>query len=240
MRIASSPLEAFTPPPWHGFRGDSSGSEPLNRPKGLTVAISREAGARGWSIAQRVGRGLGWQVFDQDQFENLVRDDQARSELLAGLPSGAQAWADSELTRLGRERILAVGPAAAEVARLILTIAARGEAVLVGRGAGFLLPAESTLHVRVVAPLVERVGYMGQWLRLTKEEAAAEVHNRDRMRSTFLTQLLGRDPSDTIAYDLVLNSSRLGEESCADLIVRAARAKMATAEDGDPFLPDVA
>ncbi len=238
MEIASSPLESLTPPPWHGYRGDPVNVVPLDCPKGMTVAVSREAGARGWSISQRVGRELGWQVFDQEQLDNFVRDEQARTALLAGVAAGAQHWADAQLSRLGRERVLAVGPAVDEVARLLLTVAARGEAVLVGRGAGFLLPAETTIHVRIVAPLDQRVGYMGQWLRLTREEAAAEVNARDQRRSAFLTHLLGRDLSESHAYDLVLNSSRLGEEACADLIVQAVRAKQFQPDDGDPFLPD--
>jgi Cytidylate kinase-like family len=240
MRIANSPLESMTPPPLHGYRGDPTGPKLLDRPMGPTVAVSREAGARGWSIAKRVSVALGWQLFDQDQLDALVQDERARTELLAGIPDGARHWADDQLARLGRERVLAVGPAAVEAARLLLTIAARGEAVLVGRGAGFLLPPDTTVHVRVVAPLTDRVAYMGQWLRQPKDEAAAEVIARDQRRSVYLSHLLGQDPSDSKAYDLVVNSSRLGEEACADLIVTAVRAKQAPPDEGDPFLPDAA
>jgi hypothetical protein len=69
----------------------------------------------------------------------------------------------------------------------MLTVAARGDAVLVGRGAGFVLPAESTVHVRIVAPLDERIAYMAQWLRLTKDEATEEVRTRDGRRAAFLS-----------------------------------------------------
>ena len=109
---------------------------------------------------------------------------------------------------------------------------------MVGRGAGFLLPAETTVHVRVVAPLADRVTFMGQWLRQSRDEAAAEVTARDGRRSQYLAHLMGRDPSETHAYDLVVNSSRLGEEACADLIVVAVRTKQTTPAEGDPFLPD--
>src|SRR4051812_46301587 len=112
MRIAPSFPESLTPPPLHGFRGDAPGPV-LDRPRGLTVAVSREAGARGGSIARRVGQLLGWQVFDQDLLDYLVRDERARAELLAAVPEGAQHWADEQLARLGRDRVLAVGPAAA-------------------------------------------------------------------------------------------------------------------------------
>ena len=50
----------------------------------------------------------------------------------------------------------------------------------IGRGAGCILPRESTLNVRVVAALEERIAYMAQWLRLTAEEAAERVRLRQR------------------------------------------------------------
>ena len=52
--------------------------------------------------------------------------------------------------------------------------------VLIGRGAGFILPRETTLHVRMVAPLQERIAYMSQWLRLPVQEAAEKVRTARR------------------------------------------------------------
>ena len=40
-------------------------------------------------------------------------------------------------------------PSVVRLARVILALAAQGGVVLIGRGAGLLLPAETTLHVRV-------------------------------------------------------------------------------------------
>ena len=107
----------------------------------------------------------------------------------------------------------------------MLILAARGEAVLVGRGAGFVLPTATTVHVRVVAPVGQRVAYLSQWMRLTEPEAAAEVRARDRKRAEFLAALADGDPNDPTAYDLLLNSDRLGVEACAELISQAVRAK---------------
>ena len=99
--------------------------------------------------------------------------------------------------------------------------------ILLGRGAGCILPSRSTLNVRLVAPLAERVAYMSQWLRLTEEEAAEQVRKRDSRRAEFITTHFHRKPSDVHQYDMVLNTSLLGEERCAELIVQAARSKAA-------------
>jgi cytidylate kinase len=110
---------------------------------------------------------------------------------------------------------------------MVLCLGVKGEAVLLGRGAGYILPAATTLHVRLVAPLPDRIAYMSQWMRLTEEEAAEQVRLRDTRRGEFIETHFHRKPGDIYQYDLLLNSHLLGEELCADLIVQAAQAKHA-------------
>lgn len=222
----SSPTNSETPtPPLHGYRGAPTPPPMRLKPRGLTVAVSREAGSRGGTIAEVVGRLLGWQVYTQEMLDFLARDEAARQDLLADVPASARLWAEAELSRLTRARELAPGSDTVAVARFILILAARGEAVLVGRGAGFLLPAATTVHARVVAPVEQRVAYLSQWMRLTEAEAVAEVQRRDRKRAEFLAALTDGDPNDPAAYDLLLNSARLPMEACAELIAQAVRAK---------------
>lgn len=216
--------------PLHGFRGDADARPEL--PISLVIAISREAGARGATIAQRAGAKLGWQVYGQDLLEYLTRDATSQAELLAQLPPGAPAWVEDQLNRLLREQNLSRNPSVLEMARLVLLLASQGEAILLGRGAGCILPARSTLSVRLIAPLEERVAFMAQWLRLTADEAAVQVRKRDERRAEFISTHFHRSPSDPHQYDLVLNSSRLGEERCADLIVQAAHAKLSAMHEG--------
>jgi cytidylate kinase len=104
-------------------------------------------------------------------------------------------------------------------------LAARGRVVFVGRGAGFLLPRASTLHVRLVSPLEHRVAHMAQSLRMTRQDAAEQVRQRDEMRSEFLLKHFRQRVGELYDFDLVLNSYRLGEELSAELIVAAAQGK---------------
>ena len=178
-----SSISDFPRPPVHGFRGDTPTPPPPTHPRGLSVAISREAGARGNTIAKKVGELVGWQVFDQETLDYLLQDETARDQLMAEVPSSARAWAEAHFTRLQLNQKLAHDSDTAAMIRLLLAVAARGDAVIVGRGAGFLLPTESTVHVRVIAPFERRVAYFAQWLRLSREEAAAEVRARDEHRA---------------------------------------------------------
>jgi cytidylate kinase len=196
----------------------------------LTIAISREAGSRGTSIARRAGEKLGWQVYTQELLEYLSQEGQSRQELVAAASAEGARWCEERLDQLLREQNLSQHPSVANLARIMLTLGAQGEVVLIGRGAGFILPPATTLHVRIVAPLADRVAYMAQWLRLTVEEAAEQVRLRDERRAEFLATHFHRQAYDVYHYDLLLNSSLLGEELSAELVAQAARAKLAALE----------
>src|SRR4051794_33035458 len=65
--------------PRHGFQGDRGApSGPRPGPAALTIALSREAGARGATIGRRVGRKLGWAVYDKELLEYMAQEEAAR------------------------------------------------------------------------------------------------------------------------------------------------------------------
>jgi cytidylate kinase len=212
--------------PRHGFRGELQEAPPPF-PWGLTVAISREAGARGATIAKRAGEKLGWQVYSQELLEYIAQEGTFRQDVLDRLPASANVWVDERLNRLLKEQNLSANASILDLARMILSLGAQGEVVLLGRGAGCILPSRTTLHVRLVAPLADRIAYMSQWMRLTEDEAAEQVRTRDKLRSEFIAAHFHRDVGDVHQFDMVLNTSLLGEERCADLIVHGARTKAA-------------
>jgi cytidylate kinase len=215
-------------PPRHGFQGDRGAAPPVRSvPAGLTVAVSRESGSRGGTIARRVARKLGWQIYDQELLEYMAQETAVRQGVLEGLQGPAAAWIEERMDRLLREQNLSQHPLVGNLARVVLSLGAQGGVVLIGRGAGCILPRETTLNVRIVAPLPERVAYMSQWMRLTQEEAAERVASRDRLRNEFVATHFHRHPGDIHQYDLVLNTSLLGEDVCAELIAQAARAREA-------------
>jgi cytidylate kinase len=212
--------------PRHGFQGDREPAPAAPAmPCGLTVAISREAGARGGSIGRRVARKLNWGVYDQELLEYMAQQAAVRHDVVEPLSPLAAAWVEARLEQLLREQNLSQHPLILHLARVILALGAQGNVVLVGRGAGCILPRPSTLHVRLISPLPERIAYMSQWLRLSQEEATERVRLRDERRATFLNTHFHRQPGDIQQYDLVLNSGTLGEDICAELIARAARAR---------------
>ena len=52
----SQPSDLLEFPPRHGFRGASARARRTDAPLGLTIAVSREAGARGGTIGRLAGK----------------------------------------------------------------------------------------------------------------------------------------------------------------------------------------
>ncbi len=209
--------------PLHGYRGDPTPPPLVLRPGGPTVAVSREAGARGTTVAELVGKRLGWTVVTQELLDFLAEDDPA--DLENELTDTARLWAVAGWRNLVQARGLSADAPAAAVARRLFALAARGNVVVVGRGAGFVLPAATTLSVRLVAPAADRANSLSDRLRLPASAAVAERDNRDRGRAEFLTALSDVPIDDPTGYDLLLNVARLGADGAADVVAAAARRK---------------
>ena len=221
--------------PHHGDRGGTDPA-PDGRPGGMTVAVSRQVGARGGSVARRVGRALGWPVYDRDQLELLAADDTSLDLLRRELSPEQRRWSETLLARLGSRASLNDGAFPAPLSAMLAGLAARGGTVLVGRGAGWLLPRASTLHVHVVAPPEDRVAHMAEHLRLGHEAAGRHVAQRQQGRADFLAATLKHGPREE-DFDLVLNSATLHEDGTARTILLALGIKARHAGLAVPDVP---
>jgi cytidylate kinase len=205
--------------------GDPGSFEQADRfvPAALTITISRETGARGGTIGKRVGKRLGWSYYDQELLQYLAQkeDDATKS----ALSPQARAWADEQVQHLLEEGRIGKDAKEKAIAQVIFSVASRGKAVIVGRGAGAMLPTESQLHVRIVAPLQERIAWIGQLHRMTTDQSADYIQRQDRRRSSVLDMHFRRPSKDPSLYDLVLNSTQLGELGCELIIALAAQQK---------------
>lgn len=210
--------------PRHGDQGEAA-RPGLYLPSAITIAISRETGARGGSIGKRVTKKLGWSYYDQELLNYLSQGNRLEDEIITGLSPEAREWVGEHLAQLKQENRLSKDTHEQSIAQLILAIAAKGRAVVVGRGAGALLPANSVLHVRILAPLEDRAAWIRQIHRLTKEQAYEFITRQDKQRAGMLDAHFKKSAKDTDVYDLMLNSSRLGELGCASVIIEAARQK---------------
>ncbi len=188
----------------------------------FTIAISRDCGANGHLIARAVGARLNWPVYDQELLRRVADDMGLRARMLESLDEKRTNWLQESLA--GFITSAPTVDSSAYVHHLVETLfslAAHGECVILGRGAAQVLPAMTTLRVRLVGPLKDRIATIQKRLGVRREEAARRIAQTDHDRTQFVVSHFDKDPADPCNYDLVLNSARLGVEACAELIVEA-------------------
>src|SRR5271165_1983901 len=187
------------------------------------ICISRETGAGGGAIARQVGQRLGWKVYDRELLEAIAHrmglpvDEVRCFDELA--PSVVQDW----LLPLREEHYAPQEAYLDHLAKLIEAIGRAGESILVGRGAGFMLPRETTLSIRVIAPLKVRAQRLAERMGVSLRTARRAARELDRRRAQFDRTMHRANPNDAHNFDLVLNTDGLGLEIAAEIVISAVR-----------------
>lgn len=208
-----------------GYRG----GRPAERATatGLTVAIAREVGTPAHQVAEAVGGRLGWPVHDHELLEQVATELGLPVRELEHIDERPRHWMLEFLEGLGTSTRLTENTFVHQLIRLIRTLAAEGHCVLVGRGAAQLLPAPTTLRLRLVGDLEDRITAVSRQLHVDRQEAARRIDALSRDRDRFLHHHFLADPTRAANYDLVLNTSQWSVSECADLILQALHSKEA-------------
>ena len=206
------------------------------------VTISREFGAGGSSVAGIVAAELKAEVVDK-----MLIDDVAKR--LSMQPGDVEAEVErprSILERLVRSfSTLEPGLGTAwsppypdpffdprkEIIHLteeiIREVAAGGNVVIVGRGAGFVLADKpGVFRVFLRAPEQVRIKTLMGRHGMTEAEARRKMHETDSNRAAYTKQLYGRDWCDLDEYDLVINTGRVSYETAAQMTLCGAKARV--------------
>lgn len=204
------------------------------------ITISRMYGSCGSEVAERVAAMLGWQLFDNAMIDAVAeRSGLTRSEVSEQderVPSMVERLASA--LSLGSPEIMPPVPTGpietteerivAVTRRVIEEAVQTGPAVFVGRGAQCLL-AERTdaLHVFCYAPHAALRQYVMDKYGLSRDEADRKVGDMNRQREQYVKRHWNRSWSSFENYHLCVDTSWLGTEGAAQLIVEAARRQFA-------------
>jgi CMP/dCMP kinase len=94
--------------------------------------------------------------------------------------------------------------------------------VIIGRGSQVLLAQRrDVFHVRIVAPLEQRIAYVMRREGLDRAAAQSHIQLKDRDRVRYLQKHYREHPADAHLYDIMVNTSMLDLESAVDVLVFA-------------------
>src|SRR5947209_1859496 len=186
------------------------------------VTISRQYGSGGGEIAARLAQQLGWQLIDHEIVAQVAHElgitpeeAEARDERVEGFV--ARVLSTFQLAApaaLVPAVVPPVSPDFQEQAyrealhRVVETAANTGHAVIVGRAGQVLLASRrDVLHVRIVAPLNQRITYVARREGLDEANAQLRVQLKDRDRTRYLQMQHHRRGDDPLLYALTLTTN---------------------------------
>ena len=204
-----------------GLSAEARESTGQPRPAAFTVAISRQHGADGTAIAEKLGQRLNWPVYDRDLINHIAKEEGLNAKLVESADERRVGLLEWYLQGLSPHTSLGPEAYTQFLVKTLLALSVHGNCIIVGRGAAQLLPADTTLRVRLVAPLDHRIATIQKKLNLTHEEAALRVQKKDRDRDHFIRATFHKAPDEATGYDLVLNVERFSVDECVDLIAQA-------------------
>ena len=185
----------------------------------IIITIGRESGSGGHAIAKKVADAMGIPCYDKKKLvEGTAQISGMNKSYVRKLDEKPVGFPFS-----GRIGAFEESPES-NVARMtfeyIRQIAASGEScVIVGRCADSVLKDNpKALRIFIVGDVEEKNKRLSNIQQITLEEADQERKETDRFRRAYHNFYSETKWGDSRAYDLIINSSRLGIQGTADYI----------------------
>jgi CMP/dCMP kinase len=208
------------------------------------ITISRQYGSGGREIAARVCDLLGYRYLDKqliiktaleaglsqlEMLEFREESPNARNFIERLLMPGPPAAAEITMHRPadGEEEALTLEMLDSDKCRSLVRSVIHaeykdGNAVIVGRGGQAVLQGlPGTLHVLVQASMPARILRIQQLEDIGMEQAYHSALEHDRVTARYLDRVFGVRWDDPMVYHMELNSSKVGIEQAARIIVHA-------------------
>jgi cytidylate kinase len=187
------------------------------------ITVSMKPGSGGSLVAREVADRLGFDYFHRDIIEGIAKSAKIRASVIDTLEKERLSGIEDFISSLYKDQYLYPGIYMQHLVKVINTIADHGRAVIVGRGANFILPPEERFSLRVVAPLEIRIQNVARAYNVSVEKARKRVIGRESRRSAFIRKSYNADISDPENYDLTINTGRMGIETAVETVIAAAK-----------------
>ncbi|MEX0885797.1 MAG: cytidylate kinase-like family protein [Phycisphaeraceae bacterium] len=193
------------------------------------VTISREAGAGGHSIEDRLVARLReidqhdppWTGFDKELGEMLAGESELYRTLVDTLGEDTRSWFREVFANLtsssATDSEFAIYRKVAEAMR---ALAEHGRVVLIGRGGVFITRSmPGGVHVLLVAPEEDRIEHLARRRGISEAAAAEEVRRVDASRAAFYKKYWWDRPVGPASFTVTFNTAVSTDQQIVDAIL---------------------
>ncbi|MCQ2590931.1 MAG: cytidylate kinase-like family protein [Treponema sp.] len=187
----------------------------------MVITISREYGSGGKKIAKKVAEKLNIAFYDKEIIEKIAEETGFSKEFIT--EKGEYSSSNNIFSFAFTSRD-ASGKSLEDVIfqaqrKVILELAEKGPFVIVGRSADQILKGKTELlNVFIYGNEAEKAKFTMETNGCSESEARSINKNMDKRRAIQYNYVTDAEWGKRNNYDLMLNSSVLGEEKCAEII----------------------
>lgn len=181
------------------------------------ITISRQIGAGETTIAPAVAAKLGWECIDKQILDREVEETGITLPYLVHYDERSPGKVEHGRSPGEPEKYFYA------LKRIMEDFARKGNVVIVGRGANFILKDLDALHFRLIADLPYRVKRVMEVRWVNEGPARDIIAQSDRDRADFVRHYFKTDVNNPEHYHAVLNTSMMGIETVIERMVAVAR-----------------
>ena len=194
------------------------------------ITISREFGSGGRSIGHMVAEKLGIPFYDKELVDHIALESgfapnyvEEHGEHAHGGSIFSYAFAHQSVP--GVMHGLSTADFLWNVqCGVILQLAEQGPCVIVGRNADYILKdREDTLHAFIHASKEFRADRIVRLYGESEKSPESRLNEKDKRRRVNYQHYTGRDWGMAQNYDICLDSSKLGIETCSEIILNLVK-----------------
>ena len=192
--------------------------KPIEKPGISIITVSREPGSGGSIIAKRLAGKLEIDLFHQKVLHEMAKNADVNTQLLETLDEKGLSILEDWISSLVFDRHLWPDQYLKQLMKVIGTIGEHGRAVIVGRGANFILPPDNCFRVRVISPLQVRIQNVVNNFNIPENEAKRHVIRTESDRRAFIRKYFNAKIADPVNYDMVINTGTVGVDDAVRAI----------------------
>lgn len=185
------------------------------------ITVAREPGSQGRLVAEGVADQLGMEIFHRKIIQRMADSADISTSLLETMDEKRVSILDDWISTAVSERHLWPDEYLEHLMKVIGTIGEHGGAVLLGRGANFIIPPGESFRVRVVSPLEKRIDNVARKYSISFKEARRRIRRTESNRKAFIRKHFHADIADPVNYDLVINTGSMTIETAVKTIIGA-------------------
>ena len=166
------------------------------------ITISREFGSGGDLLAERVADKLGYHLVDKNFF-SAVLCQYGLAEFDLEYEKQLGFWESFDTEKVKRRELMV-----RMLNQVVRTVARHGNVVILGRsGYAILAGLADVIHIRVQAPLDNRIDMIKAERNIPREAAITLVQKNDAIRTAFIESFYRVSWESPRAFDISINTA---------------------------------